>query len=221
MRIVFAMASKLSWELEQLDVQTAFLCADIDTDLYMYLPEGFKHIKSNPDRDLLSYRNPVLKLIKAIYDIKQAPRLWNKRLTSHLKKMGFTRCEYDHSLWIRNRVLILVYFDDLLVAGPSTTERRSVKKELFREFAMTDAGPVAFFLGMHVHRRTLPDGKVRFGLSQRNFKDTLLAEYNMSDANPALTPLPPGGLYVRREHEHRYAPAKPKSQTRRRIRNSG
>lgn len=213
MRIIFSFASKLGWELEQLDVQTAFLCADIDTDLYMHPPEGFKIISTNPDRKRSHLlKQPILKLHKAIYGIKQAPRLWNRRLTNYLKSIGFVRCEYDHSLWMRDTVLILVYVDDLLVAGPSETERAKVKKQLFDESAMTDGGPVTFFLGMHVHRRKKPDGSTGFGLSQVSYIDQILEEFNMTEARLVLTPMVPGCVCVKREHESRYAPAVPRIQ---------
>jgi hypothetical protein len=38
-----------------------------------------------------------LKLLKALYGIKQGPRLWLKKLNKELEDMGFTRLESEYS----------------------------------------------------------------------------------------------------------------------------
>ena len=40
-RILLAVVAKLDWELEQLDVKTAFLHGDLEETIYMQQPEGF------------------------------------------------------------------------------------------------------------------------------------------------------------------------------------
>jgi hypothetical protein len=42
-RTLLALAAYNDWEVEQLDVVTAFLEADIEEDIYMRQPEGFRH----------------------------------------------------------------------------------------------------------------------------------------------------------------------------------
>ena len=41
-RTVLAISNELNLEVHQMDVKTAFLNGDIDTDIYMKQPEGFK-----------------------------------------------------------------------------------------------------------------------------------------------------------------------------------
>ena len=61
-----------NWPLDQTNIDTAFLWADIDEDIYMQQPEG--HI----DPDFPEY---VCKLLKSLYDLKQAAHLWNQLLS--------------------------------------------------------------------------------------------------------------------------------------------
>ena len=54
------------------DVKIAVLNADVDQDVYMYIPPGFP--------------TKVFKLNKALYGLRQSPRLWNHFLTKILKQ---------------------------------------------------------------------------------------------------------------------------------------
>lgn len=62
-RLMFGLAAKNNWHIHQMDVKTAFLYRDIDSEIYVELPPGFKKI------------GKVCKLNKALYGLKQAPRI--------------------------------------------------------------------------------------------------------------------------------------------------
>ncbi len=66
-RTILALASYHDLELEQMDVVTAFLNGDLNEDIYMAVPEGFR----NPTNS-----NLVCKLQKSLYGLKQSPRHW-------------------------------------------------------------------------------------------------------------------------------------------------
>ncbi len=68
-RIMLATVAIQDLELHQMDVVTAFLHGDLDKNiLILEVPDGFK----DP-----SHPNLVCKLLKALYGVKQAPRLWH------------------------------------------------------------------------------------------------------------------------------------------------
>ena len=65
-RILIALAAKYNLKIHQMDVKSAFLNGEVDTELYIEQPEMFEE----KDRKLW-----VCKLKKGLYDLKQAPRL--------------------------------------------------------------------------------------------------------------------------------------------------
>jgi ATP-binding cassette subfamily B (MDR/TAP) protein 1 len=68
--------------LHQMDVKTAFLNGEIDTEIYIRQPPGFE-----------KRGNLVCRLNKGIYGLKQSPRLWNKKIDDFLTiEQGFSRC---------------------------------------------------------------------------------------------------------------------------------
>ena len=62
-RLVLAIAAILNLNLEQFDVDTAFLGAPLKEDIYMEAPYGF---------DFDGKRTHVLKLNKSLYGLKQS-----------------------------------------------------------------------------------------------------------------------------------------------------
>ncbi len=69
-RVMLAAVSIQDLELHQMDVVTAFLHGDLDKNIYMEVPDGFKDS---------SRHNLVCKLLKALYGLKRAPRLWARQ----------------------------------------------------------------------------------------------------------------------------------------------
>lgn len=72
-KTVFAIASSKQWKVFQLDINNAFLHGDLDEDVYMDIPFGYKLPSSS--------FNLVCKLQKSIYGLRQASRQWNAKLS--------------------------------------------------------------------------------------------------------------------------------------------
>ena len=85
-RLLLSIAVLEDWDIEVLDVKTAFLFGELDEEIYMEQPEGF--VKQGQEKK-------VCRLLKAIYGLKQAALQWNKALHDSLLKMGFTRTFAD------------------------------------------------------------------------------------------------------------------------------
>jgi hypothetical protein len=92
-RTLLALAAYNDWEVEQIDVVTAFLEADID----MRQPEGFHHTDINGEER-------VCLLKKSLYGLKQAPRNWNKTITTWLEEHGFSQSKVHPGIYSSRRV---------------------------------------------------------------------------------------------------------------------
>lgn len=69
--------------------------------------------------DLYKEEGWVVLLLKALYGLKQASREWYKRLTDFLLENGWVISEYDPCIFVHpiKRLIMIVYVDDILIAG--------------------------------------------------------------------------------------------------------
>ncbi|GKF16071.1 putative RNA-directed DNA polymerase, partial [Tanacetum coccineum] len=114
----------LDLEVEQIDVKTSFLHGDLDKEIYMEQPEGFR-VKGKEDY--------VCRLQKSLYGLKQAPRQW------------FGDDDF---------IILLLYVDDMLIVGKNIGRIAQLKQDLSKSFAMKDLGPAKQILGIRIfHNR--------------------------------------------------------------------
>ena len=43
------------------------------------------------------YRSPVWKLLKGLYGLKRAGRIWHDRLKADMEELGYMQCPRDHT----------------------------------------------------------------------------------------------------------------------------
>jgi hypothetical protein len=98
----------------------------------------------------------VLRLHKALYGLRQAPRAWNAKLDSTLNGMGFGQSPHEAAIYRRgnggNALLVGVYVDDLVITGSKDAEVAAFKEEMKATFQMSDLGLLSFYLGIEVHQ---------------------------------------------------------------------
>ncbi|RVW58633.1 Retrovirus-related Pol polyprotein from transposon TNT 1-94 [Vitis vinifera] len=180
-RLVLGMVAAENLHLEQLDVKTAFLHGDLEEDLYMIQPEGFI---------VQGQENLVCKLRKSLYGLKQAPRQWYKKFDNFMHRIGFKRCEADHYCYFKSfdnsYIILLLYVDDMLIAGSDIEKINNLKKQLSKQFAMKDLGAAKQILGMRIIRDKA-NGTLK--LSQSEYVKKVLSRFNMNEAKPMSTPL--------------------------------
>ncbi|KAE8688563.1 Retrovirus-related Pol polyprotein from transposon TNT 1-94 [Hibiscus syriacus] len=189
-RLVLKIVAAENLHLEQLDVKTTFLHGDLEEEIYMRQPEGF--IETGK-------KNLVCRLKKRLYGLKQAPRQWYKKFDSFMSSSGFTRCQADHCCYIKrfdnSFIILLLYVDDMLVAGSDMQDIINLKQKLSKQFAMKDLGATKQILGMRIKRDT---NSGTLMLSQAEYINKVLSRFNMQDAKPVSTPL---GVHFRLSKE--------------------
>ena len=125
----------------------AFLNGDLEEDIYMIQSEWFI---------VQGQENPVCKLRKSLYGLKQTPRQWYKKFDSFMYRIGFKRCEVDHCYYVKffgnSYIILLLYVDDMLIAGSSIEKINNLKKQLSKQFAIKDLGVAKKILGMRIIR---------------------------------------------------------------------
>ena len=117
-----SLAALHDWEIEALDVKTAYLFGELDEEIYMDQPESFI-VKGQEKK--------VCRLKKSIYRLKQSALQWNKQLHKSLLEMKFIRCEADLELISRSLVNKSSYFSftlTMLFLWVATSNRSSLIK---------------------------------------------------------------------------------------------
>ena len=180
-RLVLSIVAAENLHLEQLDVKTAFLHGDLDEDIYMVQPEGF---------ETKGKEHMVCKLKKSLYGLKQAPRQWYLKFDEFMSKTGYVRCQMDHCCYIRkfedSYIILLLYVDDMLIAGSDMAEIKKLKNQLSEAFEMKDLGSANQILGMSIVRDRQ---KGSLTLSQEKYIGKVLEKFSLQDAKIRNTPL--------------------------------
>jgi len=148
----------------------------------MHQPEGFE-VKGKEEY--------VCKLEKSLYGLKQAPRQWYHKFDTFMITNKFVRFQSNHCVYVKkttngNYVILLLYVDDMLVAGSSMQDIVDIKKTLANTFEMKDLGEAKQILGMKI-TRDKQNHLLR--LSQEGYIDKVLKRFNMKDAKSITTPL--------------------------------
>ena len=141
LRILLVIGATLNLKIHQMDVKTAFLNGDIDTELYVRQPQGYEQY--NGKNEL------VCKLRKGLYSLKQAARLWNRKIDKYLHDNGFNQCTTDPCIYTRRTTsgttYLGIWVDDIIILG-TKNEVEGVKHALRQRFKMTDLREVSYLL---------------------------------------------------------------------------
>ena len=115
-RIILATAAALDLEIIQLDVKTAFLNGELEEDIYMEQPEGYR--TGDPIKT-------ACKLKKSLCGLKQSSRTWNSKFNELIVKMDFIRNVADPCMYHRKesngRTILAIRVDDGLLCCPGRT----------------------------------------------------------------------------------------------------
>jgi hypothetical protein len=178
-RFFFAISLMRGWHTRQVDFVQAYTQAPLENDIYMDIPKGYK-IKG------ASHETHVMKLLKNLYGLKQAGRVWNKHLDAGLMKIGFQPSVIDPCIYYKRNVVFLLYVDDGIFLSPSKKAIDQCIQELKdADFDIEDQGDICDYLGVQVHK----DKKGRIHLTQPQLIKSIIQDMQFQDnTKERLTP---------------------------------
>ncbi len=148
LRIFLAISALFGFLVEQIDIIRAYLeslMGDNELPIFMKLPPRM--------RDLRSVRKGlVCRLLKSIYGLKQSGRLWNQKVITFLKTLGFNPLNVDPSILVSTRdggeiLMISVYIDDFLLASNNSKPLQWLKIAITKKYNVKDLGEVRTIIG--------------------------------------------------------------------------
>lgn len=196
-RALLAVAALRGWHLCQMDVSNAFLHGDINEEVYMVMPKGYRGQgeRIQPEVSSTAVSKPqgskpplVCRLLKSSYGLKQAPRQWFAELSTALLSFRFTQSKVDYSLFTMQQdgsfIAILIYVDDMIITGNDMKLIQKMKHLLSSQFHMKELGELRYFLGLEIAR-----SKQGLFVSQQKYVTGLLKEFQVSEGKACKLPL--------------------------------
>src|SRR5216683_356276 len=166
-------------KVRQLDVKGAYLNGKLTQPIYMEQPTGFD------DGSGL-----VCLLIKSIYGLKQAGRVWNIEFDRAIRKHGFCPLISDPCTYILHQdnqfIIVTVWVDDLLLFAMLEHLIEQTKANLEAEWELTDLGEPVKIVGIEIALRNRS-----VTISQRCYLKSILQKEQMDNMNAVGMPLDP------------------------------
>ncbi|KAF1318037.1 Integrase catalytic core protein, partial [Globisporangium splendens] len=197
-RAFLATSCSEQMEVQQWDVDTAFLYGDLEETIFMEVPEGSlefllkfgtKDIGNTADID---DNQLVCRLRKSLYGLKQASRVWNETIDSCLCEIGFEPTDADPCVYTKrqgnSKCLLCLYVDDMLIASNDQAMIAGVKQAISKRFKIKDLGQARFILGIEVHHDI---SAKTLSISQKSYIDSVIERFGQTNAAPSLTPIDP------------------------------
>lgn len=180
-RIILAIAAKRKMHMKQFDVKTAFLNGELNENVYMEQPIGFR-----------DGTNKVCKLEKSLYGLKQASRCWNRKFKHFIEIFGFFTCKADPCVFVSKRngelIILAIHVDDGLIVADNICSIEAVIKHLQEHFEIK-LMDVGCFLGLQIEQRD--DG---IFIHQAAYTRRILERFQMEDSNAVMTPGDPNQI---------------------------
>jgi hypothetical protein len=183
-RILISIAALFDLDLRQFDVSAAYLHGDIDGEVYMEPPARYQ-------KDDL-----VWQLLKGLYGLKQAGRIWHERLKADMQEIGFTQCPRDNAVfhigtWRHDDWAPCAFWVDDETGVGSLHQLERVAEMFSRKYGISGRGELTWTLGIAASRDR--DAHI-ISLSQEAYIDNLLERFRLQNA-----PLAPGAVLTKEQ----------------------
>jgi len=174
--------------LKNCDIKQAFVQSFLPPteEYFVRPPTGCP--KSNP--------GTYWKLLRSLYGLKRAPKLWYEKLSSHLKGMGLKSCDNCPCLFVGTLldgdvpIYVGIYVDDIIYFSPTPAVEAQFEKLVSTIGEVDFMGQVSHFLGIEFTWHHHSDGHVSVNLTQQSFTESLLDSlgYTLDNNSTFTTP---------------------------------
>lgn len=155
--------------------------------IYTKIPQGCKI-----GRDDL-----VCKILKSLYRLKQARRLWNKMLIRFFQKIGFVPTNADPCIFTYQQsdvfIILRVYVDNFAFAFKSQDGLNWSENQLSQKFNMKNLGEakaiIKWEITQGIQAKTLK-------IDQKKYIQDLLESEDMSSYHPIVFPIKAGSSFI-------------------------
>jgi hypothetical protein len=195
-RLMTVLALFFGMDIDQMDVSTAFLYADLEEENYMRCPQGYVEYKNG--------KPMVWKLVKSIYGLHQSSREWYRRIKGYLLKLGYKEAKSTVCLFYRcdpitkKMSFVMVYVDDLMIMTSDKEVMKQVKESLKSEFTMKDLGKAKWLLKIQIERR-----KKGIWIGQPKYAEEMLSEMNMWNDDSKIADNPMSATWIHNENSEK------------------
>ena len=196
LRLLLALATKFDWEIKQGDVGTAFLCSDMDTEVYVTMPAAVL-AHSEAAAAAAAKGMTVYRLLKGVPGIPQGSRLFNMKSHAAITAAGFTRSQVDHALYVApNHLYLVVWVDDLFFFFPTDQAATAARMwaKLQGDLDLGEWLDVDDCLGCNIRRHR---ASRTMTLTQTASIKELIAKAGLSNANAVDTPCATGFVFTK------------------------
>ena len=171
LRLLLSLSVNLGWTITGYDIFGAFCQAPLERAVYVRLPN-----------------NKVWRLNKALYGLRDSPKLFYEHVSTTLLLAGYTRCSSDPCMFhIHNGQDILIcciHVDDFAVAASNEKMHEDLREALREVYEITETEGLEDFLGINIEY----SGN-RMYLTMPKLLNATITDFLPTDAPPAYTPM--------------------------------
>lgn len=179
-RLLMALVAAFDLDVIHLDAVNAFVNANVDEEVYITMPEGYREGR----------KDIVLKLRKALYGLRKSPKLWFIEISATLRRLGLIPVPDEPCLFVHptRPIMIFFYVDDILLMAtkPHLTDLEELATNLANTYEIRRMKEFNQFLNIRIIRDR-PNR--RLYLSQDQYIDKLVTQFNQEYAKLPFTPL--------------------------------
>jgi hypothetical protein len=188
LRLLTSLAVYHKRTLKNCDVKQAFVQSSLPVDEEYFVRPPVSCLRLPP--------GTYWRLIRSLYGLRHAPKLWFEKLSSHLKAMGLQTSPNSPCLFVGTiiageaPIYVGIYVDDIIYFSPSNAVERKFEEQLSSLGSIEFMGQVTHFLGIEFTWHHHQDGNISVNLTQQSFIKMLLENlgYNSTTQSSFTTP---------------------------------